>query len=532
MDKMKVWGSLFRCSSASVFFPRLLVFIRVCHTTNSASQEIIISNLVLNYSGPQQTLYQALEATGIEWTPGLVDSVMKRLWNHGPKALLFFESFYYRPGYTHCPSSFDLAIDIAARLRDNKKVWSFISCLRKCGFSPSPRTFAIICERYASFGKPHRAVKLFLSMHHHNCPQTLSSFNTILDILCKSKHVQLAVSLFKTFKRKFSPDVITYNIIANGWCIVKKTSNAMEVLTEMVEVGLVPTIATYNLLVKGFFRAGQVTQGYKFFIQMGERGGNAKPDVVTYTTVIHGLGVNGNTSKARKVFRMMIRDGCLPSVATYNVLIQVLCKKDTVENAIKIFEDMVQRGYTPNIITYNIVIRGLCHVGHFDRAMEFIEKMKAGDRSAPSVQTFNILIRYLCDAGELEKAFEVFHGMSKGCCLPNLDTYNVLISGSFTVKKAEWMVEAGKLLVDMVERGFLPRKYQLHSCPCFLSIDSLSFFWLSTSLVVAADSTIVEAPCCRPHMSSWNFLEVHVLLLWRWFNKLWFIFIIETNFHL
>ncbi|XP_068651620.1 pentatricopeptide repeat-containing protein At1g74900, mitochondrial [Aristolochia californica] len=457
---MRVLGSLLRYSSCpSVFLPCPLFFIRSCHTKTLASQEIFISNLVLNHSGLQQTLSQALEATGIQWTPGLVDSVMKRLWNHGPKALLFFESLSYHPDYAHSPSSFDLAIDIAARLRDNKKVWSFISRLRKCGFSPSPRTFAIICERYVSIGKPHRAVKLFLSMHHHNCPQTLSSFNTILDILCKSKHVELAVSLFKTFKRKFPPDVITYNIIANGWCIVKRTSNAMEVLREMVEVGLVPTIVTYNLLLKGFFRAGQVTHGYKFFVQMRERGGNAKPDVVTYTTVIHGLGVNGDTAKARKVLPMMIRDGCLPSVATYNVLIQLLCKKDTVENAIKVFEDMIQRGYMPNIITFNVVIRGLCHVENFDRAMEYMEKMKANNGSEPNVQTFNILIRYLCEAGELEKAFEVFRRMADDGCLPNLDSYNVLISGSFAQKKAEWMVEAGKLLVDMVERGFLPRRF-------------------------------------------------------------------------
>lgn len=44
-------------------------------------------------------------------------------------------------------------------------------------------------------------------------------------------------------------------------------------------------------------------------------------------------------------------------------------------------------------------------------------------------------------------------------CLPNLDTYNVLISAMFVRKKGDDLVVAGKLLMEMVDRGFLPRKF-------------------------------------------------------------------------
>lgn len=325
---------------------------------------------------------------------------------------------------------------------------------RKLG--PSPKTFAIITERYVSAGKADKAVKIFLSMHEHGCQQDLNSFNMLLDVLCKSKRAEMAYKLFKIFRGRFRADVISYNIIANGFCLKKQTPRALEIMKELVDRGLEPTLTTYNILLKGFFRAGQIKEGWEFFLQMKKR--KIDIDVISYTTVVHGFGVAGEVERSRKVFDEMIGAGVLPSVATYNALIQVLCKKDCVENAISVFEEMLKKGYVPNATTYNVVIRGLCHSGKLDMAIEYMDKMK--DDCEPTIQTFNVVIRYCYEAGEIEKALEVFDKMnSGGTCLPNLDTYNVLIGAMFARKKTDDLLIAGKLVVEMVDRGFLPRKF-------------------------------------------------------------------------
>jgi pentatricopeptide repeat protein len=174
--------------------------------------------------------------------------------------------------------------------------------------------------------------------------------------------------------------------------------------------------------------------------------------------VIHGFGVAGEIKRARKVFDKIVKKGVLPSVATYNAFIQVLCKKDNVDNAIVIFEEMVVKGYVPNSITYNLVIRGLCHRGEMERAMEFMGRMK-DDGCEPNVQTYNLVIRYFCDEGEIDKALDLFQKMTSGDCLPNLDTYNILISAMFVRKKSDDLLVAGNLLIEMVDRGFVPRKF-------------------------------------------------------------------------
>ncbi|KHN21111.1 Pentatricopeptide repeat-containing protein, mitochondrial [Glycine soja] len=304
---------------------------------------------------------------------------------------------------------------------------------------------------------PHRAVRTFLSMAEHGIRQDLHSFNTLLDILCKSKRVETAHSLLKTLTSRFRPDTVTYNILANGYCLIKRTPMALRVLKEMVQRGIEPTMVTYNTMLKGYFRSNQIKEAWEFYLEMKKR--KCEIDVVTYTTVIHGFGVAGDVKKAKRVFHEMVKEGVVPNVATYNALIQVLCKKDSVENAVVVFEEMAREGVcVPNVVTYNVVIRGLCHVGDMERALGFMERMgEHGLRAC--VQTYNVVIRYFCDAGEVEKALEVFGKMGDGSCLPNLDTYNVLISAMFVRKKSEDLVVAGKLLMEMVDRGFLPRKF-------------------------------------------------------------------------
>ncbi|KAA8540874.1 hypothetical protein F0562_024988 [Nyssa sinensis] len=434
-------------------FPKLPAY-GLTTVPSPPQEDATIACLVLETD--PQILASTLEKHTVQWTPELVNKVLKRLWNHGPKALQFFKLLDRHPTYTHSPAAFDHAVDIAARMRDYKTLWTLVARMRTRQLGPSPKTFAIITERYAAAGKPDRAVKIFLSMHEHGCQQNLNSFNTIIDVLCKSKRVEKAYSLLKVFRGRFRADTVSYNIIANGFCLIKRTPKALEVLKEMVERGLTPTLTTYNIMLKGFFRAGQIKEAWEFFLRMKRR--KCEIDVVTYTTVVHGFGVAGEVKKAQKVFNEMVGAGVLPSVATYNALIQVLCKKDSVENAILVFEEMVRKGYVPNLTTYNVVIRGLCHAGEMDRAMEFMGRMK-DDECEPNVQTYNVVIRYFCDDGEIEKGLEVFDKMGSGDCLPNLDTYNILISAMFVRKKSDDLLVAGKLLIEMVDRGYLPRKF-------------------------------------------------------------------------
>lgn len=118
--------------------------------------ETTIANLVLK-SDPK-TLTTALENHPVQWTPELVTRVLKRLWNHGPKALQFFKTLDRHHSYTHSSAAFDHAVDIAARLRDYKTLWTLVASMQTRRLGPTPKTFAIITES----GKGARKRKLKL----------------------------------------------------------------------------------------------------------------------------------------------------------------------------------------------------------------------------------------------------------------------------------------------------------------------------------------------------------------------------------
>uniref|UniRef100_A0A0D9YWF6 RING-type domain-containing protein n=1 Tax=Oryza glumipatula TaxID=40148 RepID=A0A0D9YWF6_9ORYZ len=435
-----------------------------------------IAAVVLNHPSSALTpaSTRSLSASLLAVAPSLptpvADSVLKLLWHHAPRALLFFHSLLHLPPRAHAvgPSTLDLALDLSARLRRPRQLTnSILGLFPRHRLAFTPRTFPILFERLAvSQRRPDLAVRLFLSLHRsHRVAQDLPLFNSLLDALSKSRHAGKAASLVRALEQRFTPDVVTYNTLADGWCRVKDTSRALDVLRLMVESGIAPTKTTYNIILKGFFRAGQLRHAWDFFLQMKKRGSkdeSSKPDVVSYTTMVHGLGVAGQLEKARKVFDEMAKEGCAPSVATYNALIQVICKKGNVEDAVTVFDGMLVKGYVPNVVTYTVLIRGLCHAGKIDRGLKLLERMKNGG-CEPIVQTYNVLIRYLFEEGEMEKGLDLFEKMSKGEeCLPNQDTYNIIISAMFMRKRAEDMVLAARMVEEMVDRGYLPRRFMFN----------------------------------------------------------------------
>ncbi|KAL5569573.1 hypothetical protein UlMin_026148 [Ulmus minor] len=306
------------------------------------------------------------------------------LWNNTPKALKFFKILDRHPNYTHSSSSFDHIIDIAGRMRDYKTLWSLV---------------AQLCSRRLSLG-----LKAF-----HGCPQDSNSFNTILDVLCTSNLVEKAYNLFKALRARFKVDI--------------RTPKALEVLEEMVKKGLKPNLSSYNIMLKGYLRDGQIKEAWEFFFEIKKR--KCEIIVVTNTTL--------------KFFDVMVGEGVLPPITTY----KVLCKKDSVENAVVVFEEMVKKDYVMNLITYIMLIRGLCHAGEMEKTLEFMDSMMDD---------------------ELES------------------------------NKPDDLLVARKLLIEMVGRGFSPRRL-IFSCTSKTFIDQTNKTNISLRILLIFSSSILYKNC-------------------------------------
>lgn len=116
----------------------------------------------------------------------------------------------------------------------------------------------------------------------------------------------------------------------------------------------------------------------------------------------------------------------------------------------------MKKGCNPNQTTYNVLLKGLCDAHRMDQALEFLTRMKGESAFRPNAQTYNILIRGFCMVGEMERGKTLLEEMGKDGCIPNSDSYCILVGAFCAMRKTNDVLESGKLLQEMIEKGFTP----------------------------------------------------------------------------
>lgn len=159
------------------------------------------------------------------------------------------------------------------------------------------------------------------------------------------------------------------------------------------EEGFVPDRFTFNALIDGLCKDGQVHNAFTLLDDM-QRGG-CVPDAAVYNTLIDGLRKASRAEEAGKLLQEMQSLGFEPDVVTYNTLIDELCKGGRTEDASKLFEEISGKGCA-DTVTYNTLLHGLCRVGRVNEAYKLFQEMNGKDSSGTNVDpdfvTYAILL--------------------------------------------------------------------------------------------------------------------------------------------
>ncbi|CAN6828660.1 unnamed protein product, partial [Brassica oleracea] len=156
------------------------------------------------------------------------------------------------------------------------------------------------------------------------------------------------------------PDVQTYNILITGFINEGKFLGAEELYKEMPHRGIVPDtnrldeatqifdsmgskcfspdVITFNTLINGYCKAGRVGEGLKLFCEIYGRGIVA--NAITYKTLIHGFRQVGNINGALDIFQEMISGGVCPDTITIRNMLDGLWSKEELQKAAATLEDL------------------------------------------------------------------------------------------------------------------------------------------------------------------------------------------------
>ncbi|WZZ35579.1 hypothetical protein YC2023_018980 [Brassica napus] len=265
-----------------------------------------------------------------------------------------------------------------------------------------------------SYGRVHRlfdSLRVFHKMKNFDCDPTHKGYVTLLAILVEENQLKLAFKFYKNVR----------------------------------EIGLPPTVASLNVLIKALCRNEKtVDAGVNILLEMPKQG--CDPDSYTYGTLISGLcrslldGLckDGRALQAIELFEMMMARGCRPNMGLkpddglYGKVISGFYAVSKFREAANFLDEMIVGGITPNRLTWNIhvrtsneVVRGLC-TSYPTRAFTLYQSMRSRGISV-EVETLDSLVKCLCKKGEFQKAVQLVNEIVADGCIPNKGTWKVLI---------------------------------------------------------------------------------------------------------
>lgn len=200
------------------------------------------------------------------------------------------------------------------------------------------------------------------------------------------------------------PNAIVYHDMMHRLVLDGRLKEALQVTRDMKKVGLEFELPHYNTLLLGLGRGGHFAKAFELLREMHEKG---MPPTVTSYNVLLDTAVRNSEARALEVVRAMRDDGLTPDVATFTTLVKSLGAGDAsrVRGLLRQAESV---GVQPDRVMYNAFVTAFARGGAFGEAEALVEQMSSDRATRPDKITFAALGFAYFSAGKPVAALEVY----------------------------------------------------------------------------------------------------------------------------
>ncbi|OVA18174.1 Pentatricopeptide repeat [Macleaya cordata] len=319
-------------------------------------------------------------------------------------------------------------------------------------YKPDSRIYTTLMKGYMKEGRIGDVVRMLEAMRHQSDSSSHPdhvTYTTVISALVKVGSMERARQVLAEMARVGVPaNRITYNVLLKGYCQQLQIDKAKELIREMASnAGVEPDVVSYNILIDGFILIDDSAGALEYFNEMRARG--IAPTKVSYTTLMKAFASSGQPKLVHKVFDEMLKD---PRVkvdqVAWNMLVEGYCKLGLVEEAKKIVERMREDGFYPDVATYGSLANGIAVARKPGEALLLWNEVKGRCREekegVPPLKPDEGLLDTLADvcvrAAFFKKALEIVVCMEENGISPNKTKYTRIYvemhSRMFTSKHA------------------------------------------------------------------------------------------------
>jgi len=219
--------------------------------------------------------------------------------------------------------------------------------------------------------------------------------NRALSACYKERALDLAAAIARSNKFGSPLDTVAYNTLMTCFAREGKLERVFEIHEEMKRVGAKRTQVTFGVLIDACIGVGDVDRAKLVCQELKTCG--LSMNAVHCTSLIKGLIGAQRLNEAGRLLEEMQNSECArPDIITYSTLVRAHAEHGNVKAALLIFEGMKKQGVQPDELICNAIFSG-CHVNVM-RACEVLECFERVMEMAglkPSTITLSILLKAL-----------------------------------------------------------------------------------------------------------------------------------------
>ncbi|XP_057430870.1 pentatricopeptide repeat-containing protein At4g21065 [Lotus japonicus] len=212
-------------------------------------------------------------------------------------------------------------------------------------------------------------------------------------------------SAHKVFESMTDRDLVAWNSVINGFALNGRPNEALTLFREMSANGVEPDGFTVVSLLSACAELGALELGRRVHVYLLKAGLRENLHVVNALLDLYAKC--GSIREAQQVFGEMEER----NVVSWTTLIVGLAVNGFGEEALELFKEMEEQKLAPGEITFVGVLYACSHCGMLDEGFDYFRRMKEEYGIAPRIEHYGCMVDLLSRAGLVKQAYEYIQNM-------------------------------------------------------------------------------------------------------------------------